>query len=187
MLGLRSRLLAILVRLPHLISHCSKIHEDHGHEPRWDERSESLIQELSTIYNDVQEWITAEAEPLLLPNATSQQISVGALEYPDVISGVLDCVANVALLAIGRLIRSLCRARLRSSSLPGRPRLHRLDTSQPLDDRKTIEQRRQRAITAFEFVRGRSEIAAKPLEFGLQQVHSIAINGSVDDVDDLLN
>ena len=187
MLGLRSRLLAILVRLPHLISHCSKIHEDRGHEPRWDERSESLIQELSAIYNNVQEWITAEAEPLLLPYATSQQIHPGDLDYPDVISGVLDCVANVALLNIGRLIRSLCRTRLRLSSLPGRSRPHQLDTSQLLDDREIIEQRRQRAITAFEFVRGRSKIAAKPLEFGLQQVRSIADNGSVDDVDDILN
>ena len=187
MLGLRSRLLAILVRLPHLISHCSKIHEDHENEPRWDERSESLIQKLSMIFDGVKKWITAEAEPLLLSNATSQQILRGHLEYSDVISGVLDCVANVALLTIGRLMRSLCRARSRSSSLPGRPRPHQLDTSQPLGDRETIEQRRQRAMTAFEFVRERSELAAKPLEFGLQQVHSIAVNGSIDDVDDILN
>lgn len=133
------------------------------------------------ISDDLKEWITAEAEPLFLSNASSQRVIPGQIEYPDLISGVLDCVANTALLTIGNVLRLLCHARLRSSSLPGLSTPHWLEISKLLDDQETIKQRRQRAMRAFSFVQGQSELAAKPLDFGLRQVDSGAFGDSIDD------
>ena len=133
---------------------------------------------------EVKKWITAEAEPLFLSSAFSQRGIKGHIEYPDILSGVLDCVANTALLTINNILRFLCHTRLGSSSRPGRSRQYRLNTSQLLDNQETIEQRRQRATTAFDFVQGKSDLAAKPLAFGLRQVHSSGFSSSVDDLDE---
>ncbi len=54
-----------------------------------------------------------------MPNTSKYSISTMNYEeehinYPDVLIGVLDCVANTAILAIERLLRHLCLARLQS-------------------------------------------------------------------------
>ena len=133
--------------------------------------------------DDVKRWIVAEAEPLFFPNISSQQVIQVHIVYPDIISGVLDCVANMALLTIGRILRSLCHARLRWSTQPEQTEQSRRESSQLMDSPETIEQRRQRAMTAFDFVRGKSCLAAKPLEFGLRQVHSSGFSDPVDILD----
>ena len=183
-LSLRSRLLAILVGAPSLVLHCSRIHEDPIYREQWDAKSDSLIRKASQMSDDVKKWVTAEAEPLFFSNISSQRVIHGHIEYPDLISGVLDCVANTALLTLSDILRFLCHVRLRSSSLPGQNGQHRLETSQLLDNQETIEQWRQRAMTAFKFVQGQSEFAAKPLAFGLQQVHSSGLSGSIDVLDE---
>ena len=146
-----------------------------------DERLHSLMHKASTMSDDVKKWMTGEAEPLLLSNASSQQVIQGHIEYPDIISGVLDCVANMALLTLAKILRSLYHARLRWSTLPEQIKL---ESNALLDNPETIEQRRQRAITAFDFVRGNSYLAAKPLEFGLRQVDSSGFNFSVNAPDE---
>lgn len=184
MLGLRSRLLAILVDAPSLVLDCSRIHEDQIYQTQWDVRLDSLIHKASKNFDDVRKWITTEAEPLFLSNSSSHRVIRGHIEYPDLISGVLDCVANTALLTISNILRFLCYARLRSSSLPGQKRCHQLEFSQLLDNQETIEQWRRRATTAFEFVQGESEFAAKPLAFGLQQIQSSGFCGSINVLDE---
>ena len=134
--------------------------------------------------DDVKNWITTEAEPLFLSNASSQRAIQGHVEYPDIISGVLDCVANTALLTIGNMLRFLCHAKLPLSNLPGGSGQHRLDLGQFLDNQQTVEQRRQRAMTAFTFVQGQSELAAKLLGFGLRQVLSSGFSGSIEALDE---
>ena len=184
-LGLRSRLLAILVDAPSLVLECSRIHEDQLYRTQSDVRTDSMIHKASKMSDDVKKWITTQAEPLFLSNSSSHQVIQGHVEYPDLISAILDCVANTALLTISNILRFLCHARLRSSSLPGQQRQSHLEASQLLDDQETIEQWRQRAMTAFGFVQGKSEFAAKPLAFGLQQVHSSGFSGSIDVLDRL--
>lgn len=132
----------------------------------------------------VKKWTTVEAEPLFLSNASSQRVIQGHIEYPDIISGILDYVANTALLTLSDMLRFLYHIRLRSSILPGRSGQHRLESSQLLDNQETIEQRRQRAMRAFNFVQGESDIAAKPLDFGLRQVHLSRFSGSIDILDE---
>ena len=147
-------------------------------------RLDLLIQKASKISNDVKKWITAEAEPLFLSSSSSHRVIRGHIEYPDLISGVLDCVANTALLTISNILCFLCHARRRSSSLPGKHASHQLEFSQLLDNQETIEQWRQRAVTAFNFVQGQSEFAAKPLAFGLQQIHSSGLSASIEVLDE---
>lgn len=143
-----------------------------------------MIHIASKMSDDVKKWITTEAEPLFLSNSSPQQVIQGHVEYPDLMSAILDCVAHTALLTIRNILRFLCHARLRSMSLPGQKRQHQLEASQLLEDSKTIEQWRQRAMTAFEFVQSKSEFAAKPLAFGLQQINSSGFGDSIDVLDD---
>lgn len=130
--------------------------------------------------DNVKTWITAEAEPLFSSTAPSQQSVPGHMVYPNIISAVLDCVANMALLTLGKILRFLCHARLRWSTLPEQAKQHQLECSEFLDNPETIEQRRQRAMTAFDFVKGNSYLAAQPLEFGLRSVDSSGFGGSID-------
>jgi hypothetical protein len=120
----------------------------------------------------VKRWLSIEAEPLFLSYAPSQQVIQENINYPDILCGVLDCVVNTALLTIDKILRSLCHARLRSSSLAGQSRQQPLESSQLLDDPEIVERWQQRAITAFRFVQRESTLAAKPLDFGLRQIQS---------------
>ena len=179
-LSLRSRLCGTLVDLPSLIIYYSTIDENQIYQTGWEEQSDLLMHKASTMFDDVKKWLTVEAEPLFLSYASSQQVIQEHINYPDIISGVLDCVANTALLTIDKILRFLCHARLRSSSLAGRSRQQQLETSQLLNDPEIIEKWRQRAITAFKFVQGKSKLAAKPLDFGLRQVQSSGSSCSID-------
>jgi hypothetical protein len=179
-LSLRSRLCGTLVDLPSLIIHCSTIDENQTYQTGWEERSDLLMHKVSMMLEDVKKWLTVEAEPLFLSYASSQQVIKEHINYPDIISGILDCVANTALLTMDKILRFLCHARLRSSSLAGQIRQQQLETSHLLDNPENIERWRQRAITAFNFVQGESELAAKPLEFGLRQIQSRGPSCSID-------
>ena len=86
--------------------------------------------------------------------------------------GVLDCVANTIFLAVNKLLRLLCNARLRSGSPAGPSKEQQLALLPLSDDQEVLKRRRERAISAYNFVRGKSTLAAKPLEFGLRQIRS---------------
>jgi hypothetical protein len=91
-----------------------------------------------------------------------------SFRYPDVIAGVVDCVANTALLTLDKMICFLYHGNLPSGMPPSSTNLHHSDS----EDQRTIQTWHQRAVCAFEYVRGESTIAAKPLEFGLRQFQS---------------
>jgi hypothetical protein len=169
-LSLRSRLCGTLVDLPSLIIDYSTMDENDIYQTGWEEQLDLLMHKASTMFDDVQKWLTAEAQPLFLSSTSSHQVIQEHIDYPDIISGVLDCVANTALLTIDKIMRFLYHARLRSSSLAGQSWQQRLETSRLLHDPEIIDRWRQRAISAFEFVQERSKLAAKPLEFGVQQI-----------------
>jgi hypothetical protein len=179
-LSLRSQLCGTLVDLPSLIILFSALDENQICQTEWEERSGMLMDKASTMLNDVKRWLIVEAEPLFLSYVSSQEVIQEHINYPDIIAGVLDCVANTAVLTIDKILRSLCHARLQSSSPLGRRGRQHLEISQLLDDPKIIERRRQRAIAAFKFVQGECQLAAKPLEFGLRQIQSSDSSGSID-------
>jgi hypothetical protein len=168
-LSLRSRLCGTLVDLPSLIIDYSTMGETEIYQTGWEEQSDLLMHKASTMFDDVQKWLTVEAQPLFLSHNSSHQIIQDHIDYPDIISGVLDCVANTALFTIDKIMRFLYYARIRSSSLAGRSWQQQLETGQLLHDPEIINRWRQRAISAFEFVQEGSKLAAKPLEFGVRQ------------------
>ena len=124
------------------------------------------------MLDDVKNWLVFEAEPLFLADASPQQVTQQHIDYLDIIAGVSDCVANMALLAIDKILRILCHARLQSTNQGRRNRRQWLATSPLLDDPDITERWRQRAMKAFDFVKGESALAAKPLEFGTRQFQS---------------
>ena len=166
-LSLRTRLIGILVDLPSLI--ISAINESSTFLAGWEERVDILILKSYTISANVKKWLVLEAEPLFLWHRSSHQVTHENIYYPDIISGILDCVAHKALLTIDKFLRFLFNLRIKSSKFFG-PDGHQQETDQFLDDDETIERWRQRTSAAFRFVQGESEIAAKPLDFGLRQM-----------------
>ena len=203
-LSLRSRLLAILVNSPSLVLDSVRIQEDQIRQTQWDDQSDLLMHKVSRMSNDLKNWITVEAEPLLSPSGKGRIPSWGntshrpldlpnsaaggesceippheGIEYPDIIAGVLDCVAHTALITTSKILRFLYYVRLRSSSVAGQSGQFPLEPCQLPENQETIEQYRQRAMKAFEYVQGKSAIAAKPLDFGLRQVLSSDFSGSV--------
>ena len=168
------------MEFPSLVIYNSRIRENQTDQTQRDGQFDWLMNKASMLYDAVKKWMTAEAEPQFLSNTSSRRVAQGQIEYPDILSGVLDCIANTALLTIGKMLRLLCHIRLRSSSRPGRSRQYSLKISRLLENQETIEQQRQRAMRAFDFVKGESNLAARPLEFGLRQVHS---SGSIDALD----
>jgi hypothetical protein len=168
-LSLRTRLSSILVDLPSLIIQCSAIGNHEIQQPGWEEGLDILMHKASTMFDSVSRLLTMEAEPLFLPYASSKRNMQESITYPDIISGVIDCVANTALLTLHKIMHLLCKTRLQSGSLD---RQEQIEASQPLNDPEAIERYRQRAITAFNFVQAESALAAKPLDFGLRRVQS---------------
>ena len=162
---------------------------------------------VSRMSNDLNKWITVEAEPLMSPSgkgriplwdSTSHRpldllesapggkgcVILEGIEYPDIIAGVLDCVAHTALITMSKMFRFLYYARLRSSTLAGQSGQFPVEKCQLPENQTTIERYRQRAMKAFEFVQGKSAIAAKPLEFGLRQVLRNDLSEMINMLDD---
>lgn len=181
-LSLRTLLATTIVDYPSLIIDCSALVESQTYHTEWEERLDLLIQKAISMLTKVTNWLHLKAEPYLMSNTLTKFTPTMGYEeehidYPDVLIGVLDCVANTAILAIEQLLRRLCLARLKScgsvmeSSWPkerGSPWLS--------DDPEHMKPRCRRAISALGFVKAESTLAAKPLEFGLQQVQSAAFN-----------
>ena len=186
-----------------------RIQEDQIRQTQWDDQSGSLMHKVSRMSNDLKNWITVEAEPLLSPSGKGRILLWDStlhrpldlpdsapggkgceillheeIEYPDIIAGVLDCIAHTALITMSKIFRFLYYVRLRSSSLAGQSGHFPMETCQLPEDQTTIERYRQRAMKAFEFVQGKSAIAAKPLDFGIRQVLSSDFSEMVDFLDD---
>lgn len=138
----------------------------------WERDLNVLIDRALALLHDLKRWLAFEAEPLFLSRISSQQDFEEDVKYPDILSGVLDCVAHTTLLAIDKILRSLCRGGLQSNLLLERSRQQQLKPTELLNNAETIEIWRQRATKAFDFVHTESTLAAKPLEFGLLQIQS---------------
>ena len=177
-LSLRTQLATTLVKFPSLMIDCSALVESQTYHTREEERLDILIDRALSILTTVNNWLQIKAEPYFTSSTLTSITSTTYYEaehinYPDVLIGVLDCVANTATLAIEQLLRRLCLARLRScgSAMGSRwPKERGLPWLS--DDSEHRRRRYQRAMSALNFVKAESTLAAKPLEFGLQQVQS---------------
>jgi hypothetical protein len=102
--------------------------------------------------------------------------------YPDVISGVLDCSSSMALLALLKLMAAMQRARSRFSS-PISP--SSTQSCQGMwEDPVQIDYWRNRATMAFAFVQGKSVIASKVLDFGMEQLSLMGVKSETIEMQD---
>ena len=177
-LSLRTLLATNIVHFPSLIIDCSALLESQTYHPGWEERLDLLIEKAISMLTNVSNWLHFKAEPYIMSNTSTYcplitDYEGGQINYPDILIGVLDCVANTALLAIERLLRRLCHAGLQSCGSaigPSWPNERELPWLSK--DPEHMKPRCQRATSALNFVKAESTLAAKPLEFGLQQVRS---------------
>ena len=177
-LSLRTLLATTIVSFPSLIIDCSVLVESQTYQPGGEERLELLIQKAISMLTNVTNWLHLQAEPYIKSNTLTyctptMDYEEEHVNYPDVLIGVLDCVANTAILAIERLLRRLCLARPQSCDIlmgPTWPKERGLPWLS--NDPEHMKPRCRRAISALDFVKAESTLAAKPLEFGLQQVQS---------------
>lgn len=111
---------------------------------------------------DMKVWLHNEVESHILSASPSAIRTIP--KYPDIIAGVVDCVANTTLLTLDRIM-----------SLPyhGNTSAHAINS---FDSPETVENWHRRALIAFEFVQGESTLAAQPLGIGLRQFQSCSLN-----------
>lgn len=194
-LNLRTAFCKILFPLPSLVILITKYLTETNPEicdPLVSQQeSQRLLLPALTMRGDLLNWLNQEASEIRMPphfltieetgrsltsHSQLQEQEIGN-SYRDIIYGVLDCVANTTLLSIDKLLRRLLlfQAGFRPNTQERRiPQSQDLvvPNRQFLDTEKTIECRRKRALTAFNFVKAKSPLAAKPLEFGVKQIQS---------------
>ncbi|GAB1194901.1 hypothetical protein APSETT444_004153 [Aspergillus pseudonomiae] len=158
--ALRSKLCDWLVDVPVLLEQVSGIlrYGSYGM------KLERLVQRAMAIHGQIEGWYLAEVVPAV-PYVEQDEDGRAPLrpsEYSQPLMGVLDCVANSTLIALEDAISTSV------SLLSDSNGFH-----ESIDYSTLILKRQQTICNALEYVRGYSPVAAKPLEFGLQQLRSL--------------
>ncbi|KAJ8062769.1 hypothetical protein OCU04_008027 [Sclerotinia nivalis] len=153
---LRLELCLQLFELPSILIEVSSLHKESNRLPSIIDAT--LMNKALAMCSNMKEWLHSTVEPHIYLNPLERAAT--AIEYPDMIAGVVDCVANTTLLTLDKIICLLHRG-----SIPA----YAIDT---FDGPETVEDWYRRALTAFEFVQNESTFAAKPLGVGLRQFQS---------------
>jgi hypothetical protein len=178
-LSLRAKLCDLLVDIPDVLSELSKLSDVDGSrsldQRNPESRRERTLLRAIAVKRSIETWYANELEPLLLacrspsnaslkPNGPPWDIHADTgkvLEYPELLLAVLDCVSNSVLVRLEKLLLALT-----SASLQRHEELKFVLCP-------ALMARRQATIRkSFNFVKRSSKVAAKPLEFGLQQLWS---------------
>ncbi|TVY19765.1 hypothetical protein LARI1_G002605 [Lachnellula arida] len=171
-LSLRTRLITTLSEMPNLVWYHSNVDGDEMYHRSRKEGTDLLIEKAIIMLNGIKSWLTLEAEHLFLSSSSSSPGLQEYINYQDLLVGIVDCVANTALVTIDRILRSLYNAKMVSSVLMGES----LGLGVEFDGPEVVEGWRRRAVSAFEYVKGESVIAAKPLDFGVRQIEAFGYN-----------
>ena len=178
-LSLRAKLCDLLVDIPDLLSELSKLSDLDGSrlldQSDPESRHERILLRAIAINRSIETWYANELEPLLLACRSPSNASLKSngppwdihtdtgkvFDYPELLLAVLDCVSNSVLVRLEKLLLTLTSASL-----------------QQHEELKfaicpaTIARRQATIRESFNFVKRNSKVAAKPLEFGLQQLWS---------------
>ena len=171
----------MLVNVQSLIIDCSAIDVPWTPQYDWEEQLNLLMLRTSTIYEKIKKWLTIEAEPLILPKSSQQSIHE-QIDYPDIICGTIDSVANTTLLKLNTIFYSICRTKCDISIAEEKGPRQRVESPYLLQNEAEMGYRLWRATTAFNFVQGQSMLGTKTLEFGLAQIRVGMSSCSVDEV-----
>ena len=174
-LTLRLHLHSFMVELPSLILDYSAMKKSGISQDGWAERLDRLIRQVAANFDDVKRWLVVEAEPLFTAQPSDLDFFGQQVYYPDMTCGVVDAVANTYLLILDKMFQFLCELRPRLDIQAGIDNRQWLQRTQLLSISEDIE-RRGRVVTAFNYVKGECEVAAKPLLFGLQIMQSSTSN-----------
>lgn len=159
-LTLRAQLIGILLDLPSLIvaARDPTLMSGEKHSDKLD----SMIYDFHRLSVEVQHWLEFEAEPHFSTNRSLHVLSGEPITYPDILSAVLDCVAHKTLIVLDQALRMSIQVRSRLDED------HMLQVLPPnallLNESAMVEMWHQRTVTAFKYVQGESELAAKPLD-----------------------
>lgn len=169
-MSLRRRLCGgILVDSPSLLVHARELIEIEMDQTAWENQARSLVFEALGLLNDLQTFTKVDFESQFLPCESSSEAIVRSRNtYPDLVLGVLDSVAHAAMLPAQKILRYIYYKA--QQIYPQSELLSEIEPVLKLIDFEIIGQWRQRAVAALEFVQGESTLAAKPLEFGIQQL-----------------
>lgn len=178
-LPLRAKLCDVLVDVPDLLSQASTLSDldgsRSGDQADLEARCEHLLLRVTAMSRRLETWYVEELEPLLRacdslstastkstgPSRDTGNTSGDSYEYPELLLAVLDCISNTVLVKLEKVFSTLTLAL---------PELHKdigLATWPA-----TIMRRQATVRVSLNFVRRNSKVAAKPLEFGLQQLWS---------------
>jgi hypothetical protein len=178
-LSLRAKLCDLLVDIPYLLSELSKLSDLDGSrsldQSDPESQYERILLRAIAVNRSIETWYANELEPILLAcgspfnaslksNGPARDIQTDTgkvFEYPELLLAVLDCVSNSVLVRLEKLLLTLT-----SASLQQHEELK--FTLCPA----TIARRQATIRESFNFVKRHSKVAAKPLEFGLQQLWS---------------
>ncbi|KAE8137549.1 hypothetical protein BDV38DRAFT_84519 [Aspergillus pseudotamarii] len=158
---LRSQLCDWLVDVPLLLEKVSGIQHSGGYGAKL----ERLVQRVMIIHGQIEGWYLTEvvpAVPYVQQHGDNSAPLCPSAEYSQPLMGVLDCVVNSTLIALEDAISTAVSLLSESDG-----------SHKPIDYSNTIWKRQQTIFNALEYVRGYSPVAAKPLEFGLQQLRSL--------------
>jgi hypothetical protein len=178
-LSLRSKLCNLLVDGPDLLQEAAKLIDleaSGSYDPlELQKQRYDVFVRASSMKRSIEGWYLNEFQPSLLvfrslANDYSKVSLPSDLEsnhghisrYPEVLFGVLDCVSNTVLVKLDQLLLSLTA---------GSSGKHD-DLSFVIDPDLTAT-RQETIHDSFAFVSRKVRVAAKPLEFGLQQIWSI--------------
>ncbi|TGO10344.1 hypothetical protein BTUL_0137g00010 [Botrytis tulipae] len=156
-LELRTQLCVQLFEIPSILMEASSFLQNFGGLSSAGSHP-VFMDNIVEICSRMKAWLNSGVEPHILSNTWD---TAGAtVQYSDPIAGVVDCVANITLLTLDKVICLLYH---------GSVATHAVET---FDDPEVVERWYRRAIKAYDFVQGKSIIAAKPLGIGLQQFQS---------------
>ena len=178
-LSLRAKLCDWLVDIPDLLSEVSNLSDLDGSRSLdltdSESRHERVLLRAIAMNRRIETWCTKELEPLLLscdslsnaslksngPSWGTRTNTGNDFEYPELLLAVLDCVSNSVLIKLKELLSTLT-----SASSQQHEELVNICPA-------TIARRKATVRVSLDFVKRNSKVAAKPLEFGLEQLWSI--------------
>ena len=158
---LRSKLCDWLVDIPLLLEKVTGI----LHSGDYGVELERLVQRITIIHGQIEEWYLAEVVPAVpydQQHGNNSTPLCPSAEYSQPLMGILDCVVNSTLIALEDAISTAVSLLSQSDG-----------SHKPIDYSITIWKRQQTISKALKYVRGYSPVAAKPLEFGLQQLRTL--------------
>ncbi|KAB8248908.1 hypothetical protein BDV35DRAFT_156699 [Aspergillus flavus] len=158
---LRSKLCDWLVDIPVLLEEITGILRSGNYGMKL----KRLVQRAMVIHDQIDGWYLAEvvpAVPYVQQHGDNSAPLHPSAEYSQPLMGVLDCVTNSTLITLEDAISTSV------SLLSESDGFHK-----PIYFSITISKRQQTISNALKYVQGYSLVAAKPLEFGLQQLRSL--------------